>query len=56
MKNKPFQTYWHLAFSWSKYVKDLQKKGLITERQAHNWGNPCTPTSFKVFNTKFLGE
>ena len=28
---------------------------MITERQRQNWGNPCTPETFKKWNNKWYG-
>ena len=50
-----FTDYWQMQLSWSIYVDDLSRKKQITERQRNNWGNPCTPDTFKKWSNKYYG-
>lgn len=53
--NRPFSDYWEMQLAWSCYVDGLHRDGMITDRQARTWDNPCTPETFKRFNKKFEG-
>ena len=54
--NKPFYDYWAMQLAWSQFVDDLEMSDVITDKQRDNWGNPCTPKTFKQFNQKFTGN
>lgn len=53
--NKPFSDYWSMQLAWTQHIDDLKMSDAITEKQRDNWGNPCTPETFKRFNKKFKG-
>ena len=54
--NKPFHDYQNMQLAWSQFVDDLKMSDVITDKQRDNWGNPCTPKTFKRFNQKFTGN
>ena len=54
-EHTPYGDYWSMQLDWSCFVDYLQRDGQITERQRQNWGNPCTPETFKRFNRKWYG-
>ena len=51
-----YSDYWELKFDWSCYKDCLARDNQITERQRTNWGNPCTPETFKRFMQKWFGK
>lgn len=53
--NKPFNDYWEMQLAWTQFIDNLKMSDAITEKQRNNWGNPCTPETFKNFNKKFKG-
>lgn len=53
--NKPFFDYSSMQLAWTQFVDDLKMSDVITDKQRDNWGNPCTPQTFKRFNKKFKG-
>ena len=50
-----FTDYWSMQFAWSCFTDYLARDGQITEKQRCNWGNPCTPETFKRWNNKWYG-
>ena len=50
-----FSDYWFMQECWSSYTDYLAKDGQITEKQRCNWGNPCTPETFKRWSNKWYG-
>lgn len=54
-QNEPFNDYWEMQLQWATWIDLLCKNKVITQRQYNNWGNPCTPETFKRFNRKFKG-
>lgn len=53
--NEPFNDYWAMQQQWAFWIDCLCRQGSITIKQSNNWGNPCTPETFKRFNKKFEG-
>lgn len=51
----PFSDYWSMQLQWSIVVDNLIKDKEVNPKRASNWGNPCTPETFKQFNRKFKG-
>lgn len=51
----PFNDYWCMQYAWNCFIDGLCKDKVITQKQFQNWGNPCTPETFKKFNKKFKG-
>lgn len=54
--NTPFNDYWAMQLAWTQFVDDLKMSDVITDKQRDNWGNPCSPATFKRFNQKFTGN
>ena len=54
-QNEPFGDYWSMQQAWGFYVDILCRQGSITIKQSNNWGNPCTPETFKRWNNKWYG-
>ena len=50
-----FSDYWSMQFAWSCFTDGLCKDRVITQKQWQNWGNPCTPDTFKRWNNKWYG-
>ena len=50
-----FSNYCAMQLAWSCFTDCLAKDGQITEKQRCNWGNPCTPETFKRWNNKWYG-
>lgn len=38
--------YWAMQQDWAMFTDGLVRDGTVTDRQAGNWGNPCTPETF----------
>lgn len=38
--------YWAMQLDWEAFVDGLVSDGTVTDRQAGNWSNPCTPETF----------
>ena len=53
--NEPFEDYWSMQQAWAFYVDNLCRQGSITIKQSNNWGNPCTPETFKRWSNKWYG-
>lgn len=51
----PFNDYWKMQQTWELVLDNLCKDKEITQKQRDNFGNPCTPDTFKNFNKKFKG-
>lgn len=47
MYGNSFGNYWEMQEAWMMYVDDLVRDGQVGQRQAYNWGNPCTPKTFR---------
>lgn len=43
----PWNDYYEMQLDWTVYIDGLADDGIITKKQRDNWGNPCTPSSFK---------
>lgn len=54
-RGRPWGDYWTMQEMWSCYVDGLNKYGVITDRQAQNWGNPTTPEKFEKWTRKYFG-
>ena len=50
-----FSDYWQMQLSWVMYVTALRSSNSITQYQSENWGNPCTPETFKKWSNKWYG-
>ena len=50
-----FSDYWQMQLCWASYVTALRCNNIITEHQCQNWGNPCTPETFKRWCNKWYG-
>jgi len=53
--NRQFGDYWEMQLAWTLFMDCLYLQRVITQRQRDIWGNPCTPETFKKFNSKFRG-
>jgi len=38
--------YWSMQQDWAAFTDGLVRDGTVTDRQAGNWSNPCTPATF----------
>ena len=38
--------YWEMQQDWAMFTDGLVRDGTVTDRQAGNWSNPCTPETF----------
>jgi len=56
MHEKPWGDYWTMQECWACYVDGLHRDGEITDKQAFEWPNPCTPETFDKWNTKWYGK
>jgi hypothetical protein len=41
-----------MQLDWEAFVDGLVSDGTVTDRQAGNWGNPCTPETFKSWQKR----
>lgn len=53
--HRPFNDYWEMQLTWEIVIDNLCKDKEITQKQRDNFGNPCSPDTFKNFNKKFKG-
>lgn len=53
--NKRFPDYWSMQLAWTCHLDWLFSEYMITEHQRQNWGNPCTPETFKKWSNKWYG-
>lgn len=51
-----FNDYWEMQQAWEAFKDGLARDGEITQKQSDNWGNPCTPETFKKWNGKEESE
>ena len=54
-KFEPFSDYWAMQIVWSDFVDNLYMDDAITAKQRDTWCNPCTPETFRKFNSRFNG-
>ena len=54
-RSNGFNNYGEMQLSWSAFTDSLARDKQITEKQRCNWGNPCTPETFKRWNNKWYG-
>lgn len=44
--------YWAMQLDWEAFVDGLVSDGTVTDRQAGNWSNPCTPETFNSWQKR----
>lgn len=44
--------YWAMQQDWEFYKDSLCRDGVITQKQADSWSNPCTPDTFDRWQTR----
>lgn len=44
--------YWSMQQDWASFTDGLVRDGTVTDRQTGNWGNPCTPETFKSWQKR----